>query len=161
MERLAILMVACMSLYACGYELPEYSTEYDPNRDVFADLDSALGKASDENKLLLIEPGGDWCIWCHRLDAFIESNDEVKERFFDVFVLLKVNVSEENMNEEFISQLPEIEAYPHFFIVDQDGQIVGEKNTGKLEVGESYSRSKFISFIHTWEEYRRFYKPAH
>lgn len=131
--------------------LPQYSIQFDPERDAFADLEFAKADAQRDKKLILLEFGGDWCRWCHIMDAFFRDNPEIKEDLLSVFVLLKVNFSEENENKKFLANYPEIPGYPHFLILDNDGKWIAAQNTAKLEQGESYSILSFQGFIDKWK----------
>ena len=77
-----------------------YSKAYDPARDPFVDFVAAQAEAKAENKLILLEFGGNWCVWCHRLDEFIAKQNEISKNISEVFIVVKVNVSEENGNEK-------------------------------------------------------------
>ena len=151
MKPVLFFLVILLSATVYSSEHRPYSTAYDPKRDAFADFKSATADAKSENKLVLIELGGDWCSWCHRLDKFLAENTDVAKELDDVFVMLKVNVSDDNMNEEFVATLPEIIGYPHFVIADSDGNIVGSQNTGLLEEGKGYSKIAFAEFINQWQ----------
>ena len=134
-------------------DVPVYAQWYDPARDPVADFKAAAGDAAKQDKLVLMILGGDWCSWCHRLDKFISSRPELNKRLHEQFVVMKVNFSEDNENEAFISTLPEFLGYPHFFIARADQTIIGAQNTGLLEDGESYSQEAIEAFLTEWESY--------
>jgi thioredoxin-related protein len=125
-------------------------TEFDPLHDPVKDLKEAVVEAKKSNRRILLDVGGDWCIWCHRLDAFIESNDEIKNYLNKNFILLKINYSKENKNEEFLSKYPEIAGYPHYFVLDKDGKFLHSQNTGDLEQDKGYSNEKMMTFLEKW-----------
>ena len=64
---------------------------------------------------------------------------------------LKINFSKENKNETFLSQYPAIEGYPHFFVLDKDGNLLHSQNTGDLEKDKDYDKEKFIEFLNKWK----------
>ena len=72
--------------------------EYNPGRDANQDLKDAIQEAARTNRNILVEVGGDWCSWCHRLDEFFKANPELTKLRNQNFVTLKVNFSEENRN---------------------------------------------------------------
>jgi thioredoxin-related protein len=146
---IALIFLAQLS-FALGSKA--YNAKYDPARDVFADFKMAQSDAKAENKLILLEFGGDWCIWCHRLDRFFTEHEDLSNGLSDVFIVLKVNVSEDTPNEKFISQFSKITGYPHFIITDSSGKEIGVKNTGTLEEGKSYSVKKLKVFIEQWKQ---------
>lgn len=152
--RKYLLVIAFLLLSQFTFALGNkpYSSHYDPARDPFADFLAAQIDARTENKLVLLEFGGDWCIWCHRLDQFFSQQPELSSDLSDVFVVVKVNVSDENNNETFINQFSKITGYPHFIIADAKGKEIGVKNTSKLEEGKSYSVKKVKAFIDRWKK---------
>lgn len=121
--------------------------KFDPTKNPSEDLKIAVKTATAENKRILLDVGGEWCIWCHRIDEFIETNEDVKSALTSAFVILKVNYSKENKNEEFLGKFPTIEGYPHFFVLENDGSLIVSQNTGDLEDGKSYSKEKFLEFV--------------
>jgi thioredoxin-related protein len=61
--------------------------KFDPSRNPEQDLKAAIEYAQKSNKRIIIDVGGEWCICCHRIDAFIESHKEIKE-FLENHLLL-------------------------------------------------------------------------
>ncbi len=102
------------------------------------------------NKRIILDVGGEWCKWCHIIDKFIDEQTEINEYLNNHYILLKINYSEENKNEKFLSQYPEIEGYPHFFVLEKNGELLHSQNTGLLEEGKSYDPEKFMNFLKEW-----------
>lgn len=123
---------------------------FDPSRDPFIDLKEAVVVAKKENKNILLDVGGEWCIWCHRLDEFIAKDEEINRSMKNAFVIVKVNFSKENKNEKFLSQYPKIPGYPHFIILNKSGKYLASQDTGELENDKSYSKQKMLDFIKKW-----------
>jgi len=132
-------------------QLPLFSRSYDPQRNPINDGNEALKIAKRTNRKVLIEVGGDWCAWCHRLDKFLLSNPQLKKDFLNTFVLLKVNVSEANDNKEFLKVFPPANGYPHMYVTDQNGKILESKDTADFLVNKRYSVEKFYTFINKWK----------
>lgn len=132
-------------------ELPAYSRMYDPARDAFADGFAALKLARETNRRVLIELGGDWCQWCHAMDRFLEQNPGVRQQLHRTFVMLKVNVSEDNDNAEFLKVFPAPPGYPHMYVADQDGKLLLSKDTGEFFDNGRYSRERFLAFFRQWQ----------
>lgn len=124
--------------------------KFDPDRNPFEDLEEAIEIAKVENKRILLDVGGEWCIWCHRLDAFIESNEGLKKYLHDNFIVMKVNYSDENKNEEFLKQYPKIPGFPHIFVLDKNGKFLYSQDTGKLEIEKSYDLEKIMDILKKW-----------
>ena len=134
--------------------LPVFSRIYDPTRDPIQDGNAALKIALQHNRKVLIEVGGNWCAWCHKLDKFIHSHPKLKKDFFNTFVLLKVNVSEENNNKAFLKVFPPVYGYPHMFVTDHNGKILESKDTADFLENKQYSVAKFYDFINKWKAHK-------
>ena len=126
------------------------SAGYDPTADPFLDLELTVSEATSSGRRILLEVGGEWCIWCHYWEAFLAADAAVKEALTRAFVVLNVDYSPENDNSEFLSQYPEIPGYPHFFVLDTDGSFLHSQGTAVLELGESYEPKKVLEFIRQW-----------
>lgn len=124
---------------------------YDPARDPAADLQQAIAIAQRENKRIMLELGGDWCIWCKYMDDFYKAHSDLLQVRAENYVLVKVNVSPENENKEFLSQFPEAAGYPHIYILDSDGTFLHSQDTVELEDGNvSYVLDVFMAFLQEW-----------
>jgi hypothetical protein len=126
---------------------------YDPQADPFDRYQEAVTQAAATNKLVLIIAGGDWCRWCHVLNRFVASNDDVEQRLHETFVVMKVYVGPGNYNELFFSQLPEAYGAPHFWIVSPQREVLASQSTAKLERDKrGYDKESFLAFIETWQK---------
>ncbi len=128
----------------------EERIKFDPNKNPFDDLKITIIKAQETKKRILLDVGGEWCIWCHKLDAFFEANKDVTEFMNEHFVVLKINYSKENKNEKFLSQYPKIPGYPHLFVLDSDGKLLHSQDTGDLEKDGGHDRDKVLAFLKEW-----------
>lgn len=130
------------------------NTRFDPARDPAADLAVAQAEARRSGKRIVLDVGGEWCSWCHLLDAFIEGDAEVRTRVDASYVWMKVNYSEDNENTAFLSQFPAIKGYPHLFVLDADGKLLHSQFTGELEADKGqpkgYNRERFLAFVQAW-----------
>src|SRR6266480_912742 len=66
-------------------------SEYDPKRDAAKDIIDAVKEAQRTNRNVLLEVGGEWCSWCHRMDAFFKANPDLLQLREKNFVTLKIN----------------------------------------------------------------------
>lgn len=140
-----IILVSCANNEE--FDAPE---DFDPERDAVEDIRLAVYEAQKTGKRILLDVGGEWCIWCHRLDHFIDTHENLNKYLHDNFVVLKVNYSDENKNEEVLSKYPKIPGYPHFFVLENDGTFLHSRGTGVLEDDESYSEEKIMNFLKEW-----------
>jgi len=149
-----LLLALSLTTPAAGdnpFSIRRYSTEYDPDRNPFEDGKNALQYAKETNRRVMIEVGGDWCQWCHILDKFLNNHPETKKILQKNFVVMKVNVSDENQNEKFFATMPKIEGYPHVYITDINGSILFSDNLSSLVVDGDFSEKLFIEFLNRWK----------
>ena len=95
--------------------------------------------------LLLV--GGEWCSWCQEMNRFLDREPDLAHQLNRTFVVVKVNVSEQNKNESFLKAYPEYLGVPHFYVLDARGKLLESFNTGLLEKGKSYDGEKLGKFI--------------
>lgn len=145
-----------LAMLACGFTFAQQQIEksatpkFDPAADPFADVKVATVEAAKTGKRILLDVGGEWCIWCHRIDSFIEQHEEIYKFLHDNFVVVKVNYSKENKNEKFLAQFPKVPGFPHFFVLDKDGKFLHSQDTGQLEKDKSYDAEKILNFFKEW-----------
>ena len=137
MRKSMMLVVAALSLGAAlATAQPKKDIGYDSRANAFEQLDSAVAAAAAEDKLVLLISGGDWCIWCHYLAAFLEREAAIDAALHDVFVVQKVYVGDENMNKDFFARLPKAAGAPHFWVLSSGGELLASQDTLPLEDGD-------------------------
>ena len=141
---IAVVVLVC----ACARQ--ELSQKFDPARDAASDVANAVALAKAQGKRVIVDVGGEWCSWCHILDGFIASSDDVKSLVDSRYVWVKVNYSKENKNEAYLSRWPPVAGYPHLFVLDAEGKLLHSQVTGELEAGKSYDKAKFVAFVQRW-----------
>jgi len=123
---------------------------YDETADPFEHLELTKERASEEGKRILLQVGGEWCGWCHRLDQFIQDHPAIVERLRNDYLIMKVTWTSRNQNRPFLSQYPGIPGYPHIFVLDSDGMFLHSQGTLELEQGKSYNEQAILKFLETW-----------
>lgn len=124
--------------------------KFDPLRNPADDLQAAIATATRENKRIILDVGGEWCVWCRLMDEYFIKNPELTKLRDENFVWLKVNMSDENENKEFLSGYPPAKGYPHLYVLDFDGKFIHSQDTAVLEDGRSYDLQKFTEFLKKW-----------
>jgi thiol:disulfide interchange protein len=124
---------------------------YDIKRDPSGDLRDAIAEAGRTHKRILLEVGGEWCVWCHIMDGYFDAHPDLRAARDDRFVTVKINYSEENKNEAFLAKYPKVAGYPHIFVLDSDGTLLHSQDTAALESGRSYDLAKFSAFLTDWK----------
>jgi len=124
--------------------------KFDPTRNAVEDLQASITKATKENKRIILDVGGEWCIWCRWMDEYFIKNSDLTKLRDENFVWLKINMSEENDNTEFLAKYPKAEGYPHLYVLEKDGTFLHSQGTAELEEEKSYNKQKFTDFLKKW-----------
>lgn len=132
-------------------DLPAYSKVYDDQRNPFDDANAALALAKKTDRNVLIEIGGNWCTWCHKMDAFLLKNPNVYQALHSKYVLLKISVSDTNENDDFMKALPPVLGYPHMYVSTASGKMLLSKDTAELQDSEGYSTDYWLDFLQQWQ----------
>lgn len=147
---IALLAVVALAQAARAQSPYAPVAKYDPKRDAAQDVRDASVEAKRTKRRILLEVGGDWCIWCHHMDDFFQAHPELTALRDKSFITVKVNFSEDNPNKEMLGQYPAVAGYPHLFVLDSDGALVHSQDTSPLEEGKSYNLERFTTFLAYW-----------
>ena len=125
---------------------------FDPKRDAAKDIADAIKLATKQNKHILVDVGGNWCSWCHKLDTLFKTDKDVAALLKN-YVVVKVDFGDEkNENKAVLSNYPPITTgYPHLFVLDKTGKLIRDQDTGKLESGDHHDPAKVIEFLTKWK----------
>lgn len=152
----AVTSVALLGLFAAAQNAAttapakDERVKFDPKRDAAKDIADAIALAQKNKKRIMLDVGGEWCGWCHRLDQFFMENKEAAKILKEKYIVVKVNFSPENKNEAVLSKYPAIKGYPHLFVLDKDGKLLHSQDTGLLETGDHHDPEKVIPFLKKW-----------
>jgi thioredoxin-related protein len=151
------MRVILLSLFISGFffSLNARDTDtliYDPNADAQQQIQSAIEQASEENKQVLIQVGGNWCPWCIKLHDFFLDHEQIDSLIRADYVLIRVNYSKDNKNPEVMEKLgfPQRFGFPVLVILDREGNLIHTQNTAYLEKDKSYSEEKIKEFLLDW-----------
>ncbi len=129
----------------------EKPTGYDPKRDPAADLKAAEVEAQQAHKHIILEVGGDWCVWCAYLDRFFADHPDIDALLKANYVVVKVNWSEANHNNAFLMQYAVVHYFPFLIVLDENGKLLQAQRTNVLEKGASYDPDKMRDFLTRWK----------
>ncbi len=126
---------------------------YNPNENAEEKITELIKQAKSQNKNIILQAGGNWCIWCLRFDHFVQTTPELKEIVDQNFLYYHLNFSPENKNEKMFAKYKnpgEKYGYPVFIILDQNGKMIHTQDSSVLEEGKGYSIEKVKEFINKW-----------
>lgn len=150
-KRLYTLTLIFVLLSGC---LLAQQTEkiYNPDADAKADVTAAIKKAASEGKHVFLQIGGNWCPWCVKFHTLIHEDIKLDSLINVNYVVVKVNYSKENYNNELLSTLgfPQRFGFPVFVILDEKGKVLHTQDSGYLELGKAYDREKVERMFLLW-----------
>lgn len=126
---------------------------YNPNDDAQQKIDSCISKAKKENKFILLQIGGNWCVWCIRFESLTQKNEAIKKILMDNFIVYHLNYSKENKNESILANLdfPQRFGFPVFVILNKNGERIHTQQSDFLEENNSgYDIKKVENFLNNW-----------
>lgn len=127
---------------------------YHPEANASTDIQNAIKLAQKEHKNIIIQAGGNWCIWCLRFNNYVQKTPELKNLVDDNFVYYHLNWSPENKNEKTFASYGnpgEKFGYPVFIVLDENGKQIHTQDSSVLEEGSGYSLEKVKEFFNTWK----------
>lgn len=135
-------------------ELDSLAKPYHPEADAQKDIDSLVVLAQKENKNIIVQAGGNWCIWCLRFNNYIHENKKIAGLLNDNFVYYHLNFSRENKNEAVFNKYApgkgQEYGYPFFIVLDKNGKVLTTRESGNLEAGKGYDETKVFAFFNEW-----------
>ena len=126
---------------------------YNPKADAQADIDKLVAQAKKEGKNIIIQAGGNWCIWCLRFNNFVQTTPELKTIVDQNYLYYHLNFSPDNKNEKVFARYDnpgEKFGYPVFIVLDKNGKMVKVQQSDVFEDGKGYSLEKVKEFFNTW-----------
>lgn len=135
---------------AAKEELAKLPKPYNDKENAEQTIKDLVAQAKKENKNIMIQAGGNWCIWCLRFNQYVQSTPELKEIVDQNYLYYHLNYSPENKNEKVFAQYDNPGAkfgYPVFIVLDQDGKMIHTQDSAVLEEGKGYSLEKTKAFF--------------
>lgn len=125
---------------------------YKPDENASVALSNIIKEAKASGKHVMIQIGGNWCIWCARFYEFVNNDKQLDSSFKAGYVVYHLNYSKENMNKELLAKFeyPQRFGFPVFIILDGDGRRIHTQNSSYLEQDKSYSKEKILEFFESW-----------
>lgn len=147
-----LLLLLCVSLSAFAQDKKEHFNLYHPEADAEADINQALQSAKEQHKHVLLQIGGNWCIWCKYFHELVSHNDTLQQKMQDNYVVVYVNYDKDNKNDSIWEKLgyPQRFGFPVFVILNQEGQRLHTQNSAYLETGKGHSPEKVADFLDQW-----------
>ncbi len=145
------MLILCL-LYAHSASATDTSKLYNPWASAAKDVEKAVVLAKKENRHVLVQVGGNWCVWCFKLNSFMHADSTIKVLVKDNFVVVHLNYSRENKNKDILKKFgfPQRFGFPVLLVLDKEGHLIHTQDSSLLEKGNGYDRDKIISFLRGW-----------
>jgi len=133
---------------------------YSPEANAKKEIDEAVKEAKKSGKQVLIQIGGNWCIWCARFNDFVTNDPSLDSLVKSDYVVYHLNYSKENKNETLLAKYgyPQRFGFPVFLILNEKGDLIHTQTSWYLESGKSYDKEKVKGFFTDWN--RKSLDPA-
>jgi thioredoxin-related protein len=125
---------------------------YHPEANVEKDMAGVLARARAEKKHVLIQVGGNWCVYCYRLNSTIMMDSVLRQIMENNFVVYHLNYSKENKNLAYLKKLgfPQRFGFPVMVVLDAAGNRLHTQDGSQLMKMNGYDRDRIKSFFINW-----------
>lgn len=131
-------------------ELASLPKPYHPEDNASQKIEEAVKMAKASHKNVMIQAGGNWCIWCLRFNKFVQDTPELKNLVDQNYIYYHLNYSPENKNEAIFEKYNnpgKKYGYPVFLVLDENGKLIHTQDSAVLEDGNGYSLEKVKKFF--------------
>jgi thioredoxin-related protein len=128
---------------------------YHPEENAKLAISKAVVQAKKSGKHVLIEIGGNWCIWCSRFNDFVTKDKSLDSLVSSNYVVYHLNYSKENKNKDLLAKYgyPQRFGFPVFLILNEKGELIHTQSSWYLEDGKkSYDKEKVTAFFTDWSK---------
>lgn len=146
-----LLLTSALALDASAADGSGRPAIYDEAADGGEQIAAAVTTAHKDNRHILLQFGANWCGWCHRLHHLFETDKDVREYLRENYVLVLVDVNEGH-NEATMKKYGQdaIRGLPSLAVLDADGKLLTNQETGSLEKGDAHDPEKVLAFLKKW-----------
>lgn len=127
---------------------------YDAKANAEKDIQNLIIKAKKENKNIILQAGGNWCIWCLRFNDFINRTPDLKSIVDTNYLYYHLNYSPDNKNEKVFAKYGkpgDKYGYPVFIVLDKTGKMIHVQDSAVLEENKGYGVEKVKTFFNDWK----------
>jgi thioredoxin-related protein len=152
MKKTFLFFFLIISVAAFSQNMKTFNL-YKPGEKAEKEIENAVAEAGRSGKNVLIQVGGNWCIWCARFHEYITKDAQLDSLVNANYVVYHLNYSKENHNEKLLTKykFPQRFGFPVFLVLDKKGELIHTQNSWYLEDGaKSYDREKVKTFLTDW-----------
>ena len=134
-------------------DTPSRPPIYNPNADAKTDIAAALSKAKRDNQRVLIMFGANWCGWCHKLHDLFKNDRKIARILLYEYQLVLVDTARRSKNMDLVARYGidlKRSGVPILTVLDADGKVLINQETGPLESGSKHEPKKVTQFLARW-----------
>ena len=133
---------------------------YKPDDDAKKEIESAIKQAKESGKHVMLQIGGNWCVWCARFNDFVTNDKSLDSLLNANFVVYHLNYSKENKNLDVLKKynIPQRFGFPVFLVLNDKGELLHTQTSWYLEAGKGYDKEKVMAFFNDWS--KKAFDPA-
>lgn len=127
---------------------------YHPEEDAKKEISEAVKQAKESGKHVMLQIGGNWCVWCARFNEFVKNDASLDSLQNAEYVVYHLNYSKENKNTEILKKykFPQRFGFPVFLILNEKGELIHTQSSWFLEKEKSYDKEKVTAFFTDWSK---------
>ncbi len=125
---------------------------YKPDDDAKKEIESAIKQAKESGKHVMLQIGGNWCVWCARFNDFVTNDKSLDSSLNANYVVYHLNYSKENKNLDILKKysFPQRFGFPVFLVLNENGDLLHTQTSWYLEAGKGYDKEKVAAFFNDW-----------
>jgi thioredoxin-related protein len=150
-KYILVLVILISGMQSFSQDLSKFHL-YKPAANAEKEIKEAVEQAKDQGKHVLIQIGGNWCIWCARFNDFVTTDKSIDSLVQKNYIVYHLNYSKENYNSKLLKQYeyPQRFGFPVFLVLDGKGKLLHTQTSWYLESGKSYDKEKVVAFFNDW-----------
>lgn len=150
--NLALTFAILLSLSSNAFSQKSYGDLYNPEANAAQELDQLIEIAKETKQHIIVQVGGNWCVWCYRFHDFVKENPDIQAIVDEHYLVYDLNYSQENTNDEILAKFkfPQRFGFPVMLILDSEGKLIHTQNSALLEAGKGYDAKKVKEFFLGW-----------
>lgn len=92
MKRISLIIpLLFCTVLSFAWQEKQQTKLYNPEANAREEIKNAVSKAKKEHKNVLLQVGGNWCIWCTRFHQTVAGNDTLNKLLQDNYEIVYVN----------------------------------------------------------------------
>jgi thiol:disulfide interchange protein len=131
-------------------QVPKRDPIFNPKADAAAGIAAAVKKSRFEHTRVLVMYGGNWCSWCYMLHDLFKDNKEIAAILRNEYELVMVDVDTQHKVMDQYVKKSEQHGVPFLTVLDGDGKVLVNQETGALEEGPKHDPKKVKAFLTKW-----------